>query len=289
MNRAYRTLPAAPQPALGGDPFHLWETPSGGRWLEFHRQGPDVLLRFPGFADFLVPRNGAEIACTPVPGVSEDTVQHLYLNQVLPLAHQAQGGLAVHGSAVAIGGKAVAFIGSSGQGKSTLAASFASHGQPFLTDDGLLLTRHYGAYAAVPSHPSIRLWSDSEAELVPAMAATALPLGYSPKSRFLAGEGLPHCRETLPLAAIYVLGGGGRCERVSISALKPAAAVLELARYSFHLDIEDRRRLNRHFDDVTLLCQSVPVFELDYPRRYGELDQVREAVLAHVDGIELRP
>lgn len=287
MRKDYVQLPAAVQQALAGVPFHLWETPSGERWLEFHRQGTHFLLRFPGIADFQVSQYGLDVTCTPALGVSDATVQHLYLNQILPLAYHAQGGLALHGSAVAIGGMALAFIGASGQGKSTLAASFASHGQPFLTDDCLMIAQRDGAYAVVPSHPSIRLWGDSEEQLMPAGAVTVLPVDYTPKSRFLAGEGFAYCVETLPLGAIYVLAGT-RCQSLCIEAIKPAAALIELVRFSFQLDIEDQRGLNRHFDDVTLLCKAVPVFGLDFPRHYGDLDLVRHAIVRHAAEVMLR-
>jgi hypothetical protein len=40
-----------------------------------------------------------------------------------------------------------------------LAASFATEGTRFLTDDGLLLEWVDGRCMIVPSHPSIRLWA----------------------------------------------------------------------------------------------------------------------------------
>jgi hypothetical protein len=60
----------------------------------------------------------------------------------------------------------VAFLGESGRGKSTLAASFATEGTRFLTDDGLLLEWVGGHCMIVPSHPSIRLWEDSQEALI---------------------------------------------------------------------------------------------------------------------------
>jgi serine kinase of HPr protein (carbohydrate metabolism regulator) len=94
--------------------------------------------------------------------VTSATVEHLYLNQVLPLALSRQGKLVLHGSAVDIGGQGVAFLGESGRGKSTLAASFATEGTRFLTDDGLLLEWVGECCMIIPSHPSIRLWQTAK-------------------------------------------------------------------------------------------------------------------------------
>ena len=43
--------------------------------------------------------------------------------------------LPLHGSAIAIDGKAYAFVGDSGAGKSTLASAFLSKGYKLLSDD----------------------------------------------------------------------------------------------------------------------------------------------------------
>ncbi|MBK8358824.1 MAG: hypothetical protein IPL15_07500 [Comamonadaceae bacterium] len=136
------------------------------------------------------------------------TVEHLYLNQVLPLALSRQGKLVLHGSAVDIGGQGVAFLGESGRGKSTLAASFATEGTRFLTDDGLLLEWVSDQCMILPSHPSIRLWEDSQDALVSDSATVAPAVSFTTKSRFLAGPGIPFCDEAWPLQRVFFLGDG---------------------------------------------------------------------------------
>ena len=142
--------------------FHTWAFPDGTPWTEFYRENGGYLLRFPDLADFRVSADGLEVTGFPVPGVSESTSQHLYLNQVLPLVLSKLGKLVFHASAVEVPGGAVAFAAESGRGKSTLAASFAVNGFRFLTDDGLVLEPVADGYQVQPSHPSIRLWEDSE-------------------------------------------------------------------------------------------------------------------------------
>ena len=53
----------------------------------------DFLLRFFDLADFAVSSDGHHVTCVPVPDISEETVNHLYLNQVLPLALSMLGKL----------------------------------------------------------------------------------------------------------------------------------------------------------------------------------------------------
>jgi hypothetical protein len=135
----YNCRPARPQPPPEHPPLHEWAFPDGTLWTQFYRTQTGYLLRFPDLADFEVSADGRVVEGWPAPGVTEDTAQHLYLNQVLPLALSKQGKLVFHASAVEIHGVAVAFMGASGKGKSTLAAGFASAGYRFLTDDGLMV------------------------------------------------------------------------------------------------------------------------------------------------------
>ena len=132
----FTTAPAHQQQIVESACFHQWVLPDGRNWTHFYRTAHGYLLRFPDLGDYEVSHDGTEVICFPVPSVTEETSRHLFLNQVLPLALARQGMLVLHASAVEIGDSAVAFIGASGMGKSTLAASFATNGFRFLTDDG---------------------------------------------------------------------------------------------------------------------------------------------------------
>ena len=59
------------------------------------------------------------------------------LAQVLPLAAVLRGTHVLHASAVALAGRAVAFMGRSGVGKTTLAGRIVAHGARLMTDDVL--------------------------------------------------------------------------------------------------------------------------------------------------------
>ena len=281
MSVHYTERAARPLASIEETAFHQWAFPDGTLWTQFFRQGAGYLLRFPDLADFEVSADGTRVQGYPAPGVSSPTVEHLYLNQVLPLALSRQGKLVLHGSAVDIGGQGVAFLGESGRGKSTLAASFATEGTRFLTDDGLLLEWVDGHCMIVPSHPSIRLWEDSQSALMHAGTAMAPPVSFTSKARFLAGKGIPFCDESRPLHRVFFLGDGAS-ETPTIEALRPAEALIELVKHSFLLDIEARDMLVRHFDDLTRLAALPIYFRLDYPRDYGALVAVRDAIVQQV-------
>jgi hypothetical protein len=268
------------QAPTGAAPFHQWVFSDGTVWTLFFRSPNGYLLRFPNLADFTVSTDGSKVAAYPVAGVSKQTIEHLYLNQVLPLALSRQFKLVLHASAVEIGNFAVAFLGASGQGKSTLAASFSTSGCRFLTDDGLQLEKGPQGYLIQPSHPSIRLWDDSREALIPETAQAAPAVDYTPKSRLLAGDQVAYCDASRPLRCMYFLGEGDT-ETVSIEAVGGRNAMIELVRHTFLLDIEEREMLLHHFGQLTELARLPMFFRLDYPRQYEMLPQVRDAVIRH--------
>lgn len=263
------------------EPFHQWLFPDGTLWANFHRAGNHYLLRFPGLADFTVSATGTEVAVHPVAGVSEQTIEHLYLNQVLPLAMSRQWKLVLHASAVEVENVAIAFLGASGRGKSTLAASFATSGYRFLADDGLQVEKGGESYMVRPSHASLRLWDDSRQELIPASTQAAPAVDYSAKTRLLADTEIAFCNVARPLRCVYFLGAGD-VDDIAIHPARGRDAMIELVRHSFLLDIEERQMLARHFDQLTELAR-VPMFaRLDFPRRYATLPTVRDAVIRHL-------
>ncbi|WP_216909560.1 hypothetical protein [Synechococcus sp. CCY 0621] len=264
--------------------FHRWTLPGGSTWTEFYRRPGGYMLRFPDLADFEI-SNDAQIAMAhPVPGVAQSTMEHLYLNQVLPLLLSTQGQLVFHASAFALEACAVAFAAHSGRGKSTLAASFAMAGHSLLTDDGLLLEPTASGYNVRPSHPSIRLWDDSSEALIPADAATSPAISYSSKSRFLAGDHVRFSSEPQPLRCVFFLGEGAVSE-ITIEPMAPAQALIEWVKHSFLLDIEDQPRLATHFDDVARLAAHPFHYRLDYPRHYCLLPEVQAAIVSHLGSL----
>ena len=278
----FAVLEERPQKPIDTPAFHQFVWPSGVVWTEFHRRGAAYVLRFPGLADFDVSADGTAVACSPTPGTDPVTIEHLYINQVLPLALSRQGRLAFHASAVTVPGGAVAFLGRTGLGKSTLATQFARSGASFLTDDGLLLAPSADGYVVQPSHPSIRLWDDSHQALLDAGVTAAPSVSFTSKSRFLAGDGLLYCDEPQPLLAAYVLDDPASGDIV-IRRTSMSEAVMGWLRNSFLLDVEDPAMLAQHFQHATAVAQAIPTYHLDYPRLYERLADVQAAILGHLN------
>ena len=270
--------PAGPEAEAQDAPLHRWTLPDGRAWCVIHRLDGAYRMRFPGMADFLIRADGG-IDAFPVEGIDAPTLDHLFANQVLPAALSLQQRPVFHASALSMHGAGVAFLGESGRGKSTLATFLAGRGHPLLTDDGLELREDDGGIWALPNRPSVRLWEDSRAALLPADATPLPAVSVTRKERFHAAALLPLATAAVPLRAAFILGDGSAL-RPAITALTPQEAHLAWVRHAFLLDVHDKATIARKFHQVARLARAGLSFQLDYPRDYAVLPDVESALLA---------
>lgn len=285
----FRLLPAREFERSPVPWFHHWRLDDGRSWLAVARTRSGYLLRFAELADFLVLEGGREIRCSPAPGTPPETIRHLLLDQVVPLVLSHREKLVLHASGVASPRGAVAFLGQSGWGKSTLAATFCRAGLALLADDCLLLERRGGLLLASPSYPGLRLWPAADSPLFEVDAAHARVAHDSEKRRLgPEADGLVFCAEPRPLRRIYLLAPPeATCgtTAVGISPLSPQEGLLALVKYAYRLDIGDRRRLGTEFERLGEVAASCVLRRLAFPRDFSLLPAVREAVLRDASGL----
>ena len=58
--------------------------------------------------------------------------------------------------------------------------------------------------------------------------------------------------------------------------------LIEWAKHSFMLDVQDQGLIAAHFDRVAALAKAVPCVALDYPRNYDVLPDILRAIRAQV-------
>src|SRR4051812_46012884 len=148
--------------------------------------------------------SGARILCSP-PNVAPWRWQRFLVGRILPWAAVLRGLEVLHASAVTLGGRAVALIGPTGAGKTSLALRLVAAGGGFLTDDVLALDEEEGELRA---HPGAGLLSVRPAEKETIDRSTwrrlGSVIGHSGKT-YLA---LPRHESPAPLAGIYFLRSG---------------------------------------------------------------------------------
>lgn len=91
-----------------------------------------------------------------------------------------QNRIAIHGNAISIDGKGVAFIGCSGRGKSTISYYCASEGAKFVSDDVLLVDNEGLIH---PGCPQVRAYTETIEKL---SSKDSLDREYNPQNRSIS-------------------------------------------------------------------------------------------------------
>jgi hypothetical protein len=120
------------------------------------------LLNLPRTAKFCV-QEGKKITVLPEEGANKDQVRLYLLGTCMGVLLMQRKVLPLHGSAIAIDGKAYAFVGESGSGKSSLAAAFLEKGYKLLSDDVIPVSfsEDKNIPFVIPSYPQQKLWKES--------------------------------------------------------------------------------------------------------------------------------
>jgi hypothetical protein len=223
------------------------------RTIDAHpRLGYRLYARHFGLAR--ISRGGARIECSP-PDVSAWRWQRFLVGRILPWAAVLRGLEALHASAVTFDGRAIAFVGATGAGKTSLALRLVARGARFLTDDVLALDSAGGALRAHPG-ASIASVRPAEKAAIPRSVWRGLGsvLGRSGKT-YLA---LPREDAPVPLAAIYFLrmGSGDAVERIA----RPDPRLLLAS--TFVLGVQTAERLSNQLDVCAEIARTVPAFSL---------------------------
>jgi hypothetical protein len=206
----------------------------------------------------LIATDGTRVLCAP-PGVAPWRWQRFLVGRVLPWAAILSGLEVFHASAVAIDGRAVAFIGPSGAGKTSLAIHLVLGGAGFVTDDVLALDR--GPDGGLRAHPGSSIASIRAAERSAMSAAErhrlGTLLGHSDKT-YMA---LARTSEPLPLGAVYFLTRSDEPGGTPIEAM-PAPDPRVLLASTFVVSVQTPSRLRNLLDVCAEVARAAPAFRV---------------------------
>jgi hypothetical protein len=252
-----------------------------GRWYQSVRL-PDgsIFFRWLGLFDFLAAPDGRRIEVVTYRHASEEGLQAYLLTEALSLAMVQLGREPLHATAVETPHGAVAFIGDSGYGKSTLAALMLAAGCRFITDDMLVLTRHGTAFLACPGPLRIKLY-EHVANRIFGTGCNGVPINPATRKLIMPIDASRAAGTSRPVCALYVIEEPGRCgDDIRISPLTPGQALPEILAASLNNWNLDPKRLKRLFRFATDIARTLPVRMLSYPRDEKRMDALFGAVMA---------
>jgi hypothetical protein len=231
----------------------------------FARDGDVVRLRFHGLCEFTVTGDRAEVRLAP--GVDEGYVPVLATGMLATVVLVLGGRPVLHGSAVALGDGAVAFVGASGMGKSTLSSLLCQAGAGLITDDVLrvdlpdLRCRNGAVESRLRADPEVgevRRTADGRAALTSSRLAP----------------------DRVPLRVVAVPYPSREVDEVRAEWLAPAAALVELLRFPRIVGWVEPVSTAAHFGFVADLVRQVPVARLLVPWRTRPGPELADAVRA---------
>lgn len=276
------TAPARMTLAPVTDWLHHWPAPNGSVTLSLAPHEAGYRLRFPALCDFLIDADAGRILIQPVQALDPGTLEHLIVDQVLPRVLSHRGALVAHASVVRIGRHAIAFLGHSGWGKSTLASLLHAAGHRLLSDDCAVLVCASNTIHAIPTYPSLRLFEDSIGQTLGDVASANPVATYSPKHRVTLGA--PEPQDSIsPLQAIYLLNDPAHpADYCHITSLPPASACMALVEHSFRLDLASTAHTTALLTQAAAVLRHAPAFCLNYPRDYATNARLLDTLIAHV-------
>lgn len=222
----------------------------------------------------LLIREGREIVLKAEPGQDPAGLATFVLGPGLGMILLQRGVLALHASAVGLGGAAAIFLGGSGWGKSTTAGALERRGHRLIADDISSVSRDGEEHVVQPGFPTLKLSSQS-----------ALALGHEFDTMHLLHPLMRKRGRMLdssfdddpsPLRRVYVLADG---EAIRIEPLSGGAALEELVRHSYAAPlIHETGLAAAHLRQCADLASSVPIRRLTRPRSFDRIGDLAHAI-----------
>ncbi|MGA3218404.1 MAG: hypothetical protein ABSE77_04880 [Acidimicrobiales bacterium] len=233
----------------------------GCAWYTFAQRGEEVVGRFYGLADFEIDGSGQRVTYYRDPA-ARDLVAILIPGSLVAYLLSSAGRLVLHASAVEVDGAALAFVGFSGQGKTTVATLLCAEGYPLVTDDLLPVDTGPEGVTCAPAGIELRVREKVEA-LLERFSSGAVR-GRTLDDRHAVAP-LATSAERLRLAALVIPWPDRAASTVSARRLPPGEAALLLARCQRIEGWTAPSQLRAQFKSISAVVASVPVFEMQVP------------------------
>lgn len=241
-------------------------------WLSESIEGERVVLRIGVAGDFLIAEwpgavrlrareNGSDVHLEVADGIDPDLLNKLNSGVVPGLLGHLTGNTTLHGSSVAIGTDAVVFLGESGSGKSTFAATFCkAAGAALLADDMARVTKRNNAFWSVPSeahHWLVRASRDALGH-TSTDARVKVPIAAGSKAE----------TESRIRAFVFLKWG----EELALRPMRSAQSMIAMSPALVRFDLRNREIMRRDFEHLGDLCTQVPIYELIRPKDFSKLN-----------------
>jgi hypothetical protein len=234
------------------------------------RRAQEVVAEFPSLGILVANTLTDSTYFEPCADAEKAALEKLHAGVLDALKRHIQGKLTFHAGAVAIGTRAVAFIGASGSGKSTLVAAMCTLPEIKLVADDTVAVEVDGDAKG----RTIRLIpTQSSAWLLPDACQR---LGVIGQERDKVAVPLPSVRsEMIHLQALVGLVFDDNNHKPILERVRGQEAFAMLAGSTIRMVVDDPSAQLREFDQLSAVARQSPTFRL---RRRRDLVQLNETV-----------
>lgn len=267
-----------------GEPiFRMWKVADGAyRYIQYH----DGM-------EFWFDRECTRIWCRWTHPLNLEDAGSYLLGPILGLLLRLRGVTCLHGSAVDIGGRAIAFVGPPGVGKSTTAAALGERGCEVISDDVIALSEQQTGKAnrdgtrnrlhVIPAGPYLSLWPESVTMLYGSPeAAPCFSSNWEKRRLGDQGAKVRFANRSLPLGIVYILDARGPEPAPYIEGLDPQAALIGLVGNTCATDIIDAELRAKEFGVLGRLVAGTPVRRVRPHQDPSRLDALCDVILQNV-------
>jgi hypothetical protein len=249
------------------------------RWYSATATDGGYRMRFHECGEFEISSDLTQVVVGRDPAGRTELLPILMAGTVSAFLLGLRGHTVLHASAVSIGGEAVAFVGQSGRGKSTLAALLCLDGAELVTDDVLVVDA---------AEPVVCRGGSTELRLRAAaapLAAESPPAATrtTADDRVALTAGRARA-DSLPLRTIVIPSPSRTATQVEHHVVDPSTALFRLLSIPRVFGWRDPDVLRRDFTALSKLVNQVPVYDVVIPWGPPFDQSVAPALARLVDG-----
>lgn len=249
---------------------------------DFVSEAGMVTVVMPDAALFRI-ENGNKIIISPFLEADVDLIRLYVLGTCIGAVLLQRKVYPLHGSAIAINGKAYVFVGHSGAGKSTLASAFINQGYSLLTDDvvAISLTDDNNTPLVIPAYPQQKLWQQSLDAF--GVNNDELRSIYGREDKYCVSVDADFCSMPLPLGGIFELTKTD-ADQVNIQSLSKLEQLDKLFEHTYRQFLVRKMDLTQwHFTLSAMLASRLPIYQLQRPVIGFSAPQLVELILNTID------
>jgi hypothetical protein len=245
---------------------------------EFIIHQNEVIFQVPTIATFRI-QDGNKILISPLEKFDEDVVRLYLLGTCMSTILMQRKIYPLHGSCLAIEGKAYAIVGESGAGKSTLATAFLREGYQLLSDDviAVSVSKEHPKPIAAPSYPCQKLWQDSLDNF--GVDFNKYRSIYGRETKYAVPVYTNYFPNPLPLSGIFELVKSNE-KGVKFSKVEKLDRFSTLFSHTFrNFLIQDLGLMEWHFHTTAKILQTLEVYSIKRPVHEFSADKLVSMIL----------